>query len=95
LKEKGEAIIDPSQFDAATYDIVYMYADAMKRAKVTGDVAKVDAERRAIRDQIKNLKNYPALVGPLSMGPDNDVIKTIYILESKAGHWSLVDKHPD
>jgi branched-chain amino acid transport system substrate-binding protein len=95
LKEKGEAIIDPSQFDAATYDIVYMYADAMKRANVTGDVAKVDAERRAIRDQIKNLKNYPALVGPLSMGPDNDVIKTIYILESKAGHWSLVDKHPD
>ncbi len=95
LKEKGEPVIDPSQFDAATYDIVYMYADAMKRANVTGDVAKIDAERRAIRDQIKNLKNYPALVGPLSMGPDNDVIKTIYILEAKAGHWSLLDKHLD
>jgi branched-chain amino acid transport system substrate-binding protein len=95
LKVKGEAVIDPSQFDAATYDIVYMYADAMKRAKVTGDVAKLAAERRAIRDQIKSLKDYPALVGPLSMGPDNDVIKTIYILEAKANHWSLVDKHPD
>jgi branched-chain amino acid transport system substrate-binding protein len=95
LKVKGEAVIDPSQFDAATYDIVYMYADAMKRAKVTGDVAKLAAERRAIRDQIKSLKDYPALVGPLSMGPDNDVIKTIYILEAKANHWTLVDKHPD
>jgi branched-chain amino acid transport system substrate-binding protein len=95
LKAKGEPVIDPSQFDAATYDIVYMYADAMKRAKVTGDVAKLAAERKAIRDEIKGMKGYPALVGPLSMGPDNDVIKTIYILEAKAGHWSLVDKHPD
>jgi hypothetical protein len=41
------------------------------------------------------MNGYPALVGPLSMGPDNDVIKTIYILESKANNWSLVDKHPD
>jgi branched-chain amino acid transport system substrate-binding protein len=95
LKAKGEAIIDPSQFDAATYDIVYMYADAMKRAKVTGDAAKLATEREAIRDQIKSMKAYPALVGPLSMGPDNDVVKTVYILEAKANKWSLVDKHPD
>lgn len=95
LKAKGEAVIDPSQFDAATYDIVYMYADAMKRAKVTGDAAKLAAEREAIRDQIKSMKAYPALVGPLSMGPDNDVVKTVYIMEAKADKWSLVDKHPD
>jgi branched-chain amino acid transport system substrate-binding protein len=95
LKAKGEAIIDPSQFDAATYDIVYMYADAMKRAKVTGDAAKLATEREAIRDQIKSMKAYPALVGPLSMGPDNDVVKTVYILEATANKWSLVDKHPD
>jgi branched-chain amino acid transport system substrate-binding protein len=72
-----------------------MYADAMKRAKVTGDPAKLAAERQAIRDEIRSMKGYPALVGPLSMGPDNDVIKTIYILEAKANNWSLVDKHPD
>jgi branched-chain amino acid transport system substrate-binding protein len=95
LKAKGEAVIDPSQFDAATYDIVYMYADAMKRAKVTGDAAKLAAEREAIRDQIKSMKAYPALVGPLSMGPDNDVVKTVYIMDAKADKWSLVDKHPD
>jgi branched-chain amino acid transport system substrate-binding protein len=95
LKAKGEAVIDPSQFDAATYDIVYMYADAMKRAKVTGDAAKLAAEREAIRDQIKSMQAYPALVGPLSMGPDNDVVKTVYIMDAKADKWSLVDKHPD
>lgn len=95
LKAKGETVIDPSQFDAAAYDIVYMYADAMKRAKVTGDAAKIATERNAIRDQIKNLKAYPALVGSLSMGPGNDMIKPIYILEAKANKWSLVDTHPE
>jgi branched-chain amino acid transport system substrate-binding protein len=95
LKAKGEAVIDPSQFDAAAYDIVYMYADAMKRAKVTGDAAKIAEERQAIRDQIKNMKAYPAIVGPLSMGADNDMIKPIYILEAKSNKWSLVDTHPE
>jgi branched-chain amino acid transport system substrate-binding protein len=95
LKAKGESVIDPSQFDAAAYDIVYMYADAMKRAKVTGNAAELAAERQAIRDQIKSMKAYPALVGPLSMGADNDMIKPIYILEAKANKWSLVDNHPE
>jgi branched-chain amino acid transport system substrate-binding protein len=94
LKAKGEPVIDPSQFDAASYDIVYMYADAMKRMKVTGDPAKVAAERQEIRDQIKSLKAYPALVGALSMGPGNDMIKPIYILEAKANKWTLLDTHP-
>jgi branched-chain amino acid transport system substrate-binding protein len=95
LKEKREEVIEPSQFDAATYDIVYMYADAMKRANVTGEVAKLAAERKAIRDQIKGMKDYQALVGPISMGVSNDVVKTIYILEAKNGHWVLLDKHVD
>jgi hypothetical protein len=38
---------------------------------------------------------FPALVGPLTMGPDNDVIKTIYVLEAKNNKWTFVDKHPE
>jgi branched-chain amino acid transport system substrate-binding protein len=95
LKAKGEAEIDPSQFDAATYDIVYMYADAMKAANVTGDPKKLSEERTAIRDRIKAMKDFPAIVGPISMGPDNDVTKTIYILEAKDNKWALVDKHTE
>lgn len=95
LKERGAQVVNPSHFDAATYDIVYMYADAMKRAKVTGDPAKLAEERRAISDQIRNMKDFPAVVGPITMGPNNDVIKTMYILEAKANQWTLVDKHPD
>ncbi len=95
LKANGDTVIDPSQFDAATYDIVYMYADAMKRAKVTGDPTKLEAERQAIRDQIKSLKAYSALVGSISMGPDNDMIKPIYIVEAKAEKWSLFAKESE
>jgi branched-chain amino acid transport system substrate-binding protein len=95
LKEHGQPVIDPSQFDAATYDIVYIYADAMKKIGATGDAAKLAAERTAIRDQIRQMKAFPALVGPLSMGPENDVNKTIYVLQAKNGAWSLLDKHPD
>jgi branched-chain amino acid transport system substrate-binding protein len=95
LKATGETIIDPSQFDAASYDIVYMYAEAMKQAKVTGDPAKLEDERRAIRDWVKGMKAYPALVGPVTMGSDNDVIKTIFILEAKGNKWSLADTHSD
>jgi branched-chain amino acid transport system substrate-binding protein len=94
LKQKGEPVIDPSQFDAATYDIVYMYADAMKAAHITGDPNKLTEERAAIRDQIKAMKAFPAIVGPISMGPDNDVTKTIYILQAKQNKWTLVDKYP-
>jgi branched-chain amino acid transport system substrate-binding protein len=95
LKATGETIIDPSQFEAASYDIVYMYAEAMKQAKVTGDPAKLEDERRAIRDWVKGMKAYPALVGPVTMGSDNDVIKTIFILEAKGNKWSLADTHSD
>lgn len=93
LKEKGETVFEPNQFDAATYDIVYMYADAMKKAGVTGDPAKIAAERTAVRDEIGKLKDFPALVGPLSINADGDAIKTIYVLEAKNGRWELVDTH--
>jgi branched-chain amino acid transport system substrate-binding protein len=94
LKVAGETGIEPSQFDAASYDIVFMYAEAMKRAKVTGDKTKLAEERTAIRDELRKMKDFPAIVGNLSMGPEGDVIKTIYILEAKANKWVLVDKHP-
>jgi branched-chain amino acid transport system substrate-binding protein len=95
LKDKGETVVEPNQFDAASYDIVSMYADVMQKAGVTGDPAKIAAERTAIRDGIRKLKDYPALVGPLSINQDGDAIKVIYVLEAKNGSWVLVDKHPN
>jgi branched-chain amino acid transport system substrate-binding protein len=95
LKERGETVFEPNQFDAASYDIVSMYIYAMQQAGITGDKDKRAAERTAIRDQIHKLKNFPALVGPLSINADGDAIKVIYVLEAKGGKWVLVDKHID
>jgi hypothetical protein len=41
------------------------------------------------------MKDFPALVGDITMGPEGDVVKTIYILEAKANKWVVVDQHPD
>jgi branched-chain amino acid transport system substrate-binding protein len=83
-----------SQFDAATYDIVLFYANAMKEAKVTGEPAKLAAERGAIRDKLRAMKDYPALEGPISFGRNGDALKPVYVIEMQTGHWNLIGTHP-
>ncbi|MFG1417632.1 ABC transporter substrate-binding protein [Xanthobacter sp. V0B-10] len=81
---------DPNQMDASVYDIVYLYAEAMKKAGVTGDKAKRAEERAAIRDQLSKLKDYPAMEGSISF-TDGDAVKPVYVLEVKDGKWTLLD----
>jgi branched-chain amino acid transport system substrate-binding protein len=83
-----------SQFEAATYDIVQFYAYAMKEAKVTGDTAKLAAERSAIRDTLRAMKSYPALEGPISFGQNGDALKPVYVIEMQGGRWNLIGTHP-
>jgi branched-chain amino acid transport system substrate-binding protein len=83
-----------SQFEAATYDIVQFYAYAMKEAKVSGDGAKLAAERSAIRDTLRAMQAYPALEGPISFGKNGDALKPVYIIEMQGGRWSLIGTHP-
>jgi branched-chain amino acid transport system substrate-binding protein len=93
LKRAKAAGIDrsaSSQFDAASYDIVLMYAQAMKAANVTGDPARVAAERVAIRDALRSMKDFPALEGAISFGKNGDALKPAYIIEMKDGKWKLI-----
>ena len=83
-----------SQFDAAAYDIVLFYAHAMKEGKVTGDPAKLAAERTAIRDILRAMPPYPALEGPISFGKNGDALKPVYIIEMQDGKWNLIATHP-
>jgi branched-chain amino acid transport system substrate-binding protein len=83
-----------SQFDAATYDIVQFYAYAIKQANVTGDPAKLAAERTAIRDSLREMKAYPALEGPIAFGKNGDALKSVYVIEMKGGKWNLIGTHP-
>jgi branched-chain amino acid transport system substrate-binding protein len=83
-----------SQFDAATYDIVLLYAHAMKQANVTGDAAKLADERTAIRDVLRAIKDFAALEGPISFGKNGDALKPVYITEMQGGRWNLIGTHP-
>ncbi len=94
-KAAGQARTEPNQMDASVYDIVYLYAEAMKRAGVTGEASKSVAERAAIRDQLAKMKDYDALEGKISF-MDGDAVKPVYVLEVKSGKWSLLDtRMPD
>jgi branched-chain amino acid transport system substrate-binding protein len=72
----------PNQNDASAYDVVYVYAEAMKRAKVTGDKSKVAAERTAIRDQLAQMKswNYKGLLGHTFFGEDGAANMPTYVI---------------
>jgi branched-chain amino acid transport system substrate-binding protein len=87
----GIARREPNQQDASSYDIVYLIAAAADRAKVTGDPAKLAAERTQLRDALAALKDVDALEGRISFGEDRDAIKPIYVVEAKKGEWTLLD----
>ena len=81
----------PNQSDASSYDIVHMYAEAMKKGKVTGAVAKVAEERSAIRDALRAQKDFPTIEGKITFGENGDSIKPIYVIEARGGKWNLFD----
>ena len=92
-RAEGERTL-PAQFDAATYDIVLFFAHAMEQANVTGDPGKLEDERAAIRDHLAAMRNFPALEGEISFGPDGDALKPVYIVEIRDGEWNLLGAQP-
>jgi branched-chain amino acid transport system substrate-binding protein len=82
---------EPNQSDASSYDIVYMYADAMKKAKATGVPAKAAEERAAIRDALRAQKDMQTIEGKITFGENGDSIKPIYVIEARGGRWNLFD----
>jgi branched-chain amino acid transport system substrate-binding protein len=94
MKAAGIDRSGASQFDAATYDIVMFYAYAMTQAKVTGDPGKLAEERTAIRDELRKMKDYPALEGPISFGSNGDALKPVYVIEMQNGEWKLIGQFP-
>ena len=97
LKRTKAAGIDrtaSSQFDAASYDIVLIYAAAMKTAKVTGAPASLTTERSAIRDALRQMKDFPALEGAISFGKNGDALKPAYVIEMNDAKWNLIASYP-
>ena len=62
----------PHHVDASAYDIVYVFADAMKRSAVTGDADKVRAERTASHDALMTA-NMDGVIGKICLSKDKDL----------------------
>lgn len=84
----------PNQYDASAYDAVLLYAEAMRRAKVTGDPGKLAAERKAIRDELAKLRDFEVAAGVMGFDENRDGLKTAYVLEAKDGKWALAGAYP-
>jgi branched-chain amino acid transport system substrate-binding protein len=58
-----------------------LYANAMKQAKITGEPSKLAAERTAIKDELRKMKDFPALEGAISFGSNGDALKPVYVIQ--------------
>jgi branched-chain amino acid transport system substrate-binding protein len=92
-KKRGVNKSGAHHVDASAYDIVYVFADAMKRANVTGDTAKVKAERAAIRDALR-ATDLSGVTGKICFTKENDSELPGYIIRIRNGQRTLLDTHP-
>lgn len=87
--ETGE--LRPGMYDAAAHSIVHLYARAMAAARVTGERGKLAAERAAVRDALRALRNVDTIEGTLARFTEGgDALKTAYVLEIKDGGFTLI-----
>jgi branched-chain amino acid transport system substrate-binding protein len=92
LKKRGVNKSGAHHVDASAYDIVYVFADAMRRANVTGDPAKVKAERAAIREALFKT-NLEGVTGKICFDQDRDAQMPGYIIQIRNGQRTLLDRH--
>ena len=92
-KKRGIIKTGAHHVDASAYDIVYVLADAMKRANVSGDPAKLKAERNAIRVALAKTE-LVGVSGNICFDQDRDAELGAYIIGVKNGQRILVDSHP-
>lgn len=82
----------PHHVDVSAYDTMYVLKAAMEAAKVTGDPAKLAAERQAIRDTLGKL-TYDGLIGKICFESTGDAQLPGYVLTMKDRKWELLEEH--
>jgi branched-chain amino acid transport system substrate-binding protein len=85
----------PGIFDASAHSIVHFYAEAMRRARVTGERSRLADERAAIRDELRAMRNIETIEGTLARFTEGgDALKTSYVLEVRDGNFVLIGHRP-
>ena len=92
-KERGIDSAFPHHVDAQAYEIVYLLAQVIGEANLTGDKSNLKQERIAIRDQLRKT-NYVGMLGSVCFDVDGDAELPGFIIEIQDGEWTLFDQHP-
>jgi branched-chain amino acid transport system substrate-binding protein len=71
-------------FAALGGDCYFLLTDAMARAQST--------DGRKVREALAQTRDFPGVSGSITMGPDNNPIKEIYILKVQDGKFGFVTK---
>ncbi|MDA0367681.1 MAG: ABC transporter substrate-binding protein [Proteobacteria bacterium] len=83
----------PHHVDAQAYEIVYLLAQVIDEANISGDMDGLAADRIKIRDQLRKT-DYVGMLGPICFDADGDAELPGFIIELKDGQWTLFDQHP-
>jgi branched-chain amino acid transport system substrate-binding protein len=91
--KKGFSKTIPQHADVSAYDIVYLLAEAMGRARITGEDGKLVAEREAIRDQLHQTKgwNFEGVIGKEYFDENGEAHMPTYVVEIENGDFKLLD----
>lgn len=92
-KARGISKVNPHHVDASAYDIVYLLKAVMEKAKITGDPAKLAAERTAIRDTLKTFQ-FSGVTGDICFDKNGDAELPAYIMEVVNSDVRMIDQHP-
>jgi len=79
--------------DAQSYDSVYLLAQAMREANVTGDASKLTDERAAIREKLTKIR-FSGILGKDICFAGQDAELPGYVIQIKDGKWTKLDQWP-
>lgn len=92
MKKRGMNKSGAHHVDASAYDIVYVFADAMRRAGVTGDPARVKQERVAVREALFRT-SLDGVTGKICFDADREAQMPGYVIRINNGQRTLLDQH--
>jgi branched-chain amino acid transport system substrate-binding protein len=84
----------PHHTDANAYDIVYLLKQVIEKVGASGDAAKLQEERTAIRDALKTVR-FSGVTGDLTcFDAERDAQLPGFVIEIKDLKWNLFDSWP-
>src|SRR5437764_3372 len=92
-KTMGEKVL-PTLMQKAGTEIKLNVTFQSQAFDLAPQVSQLVAQRSAIRDQLRQIKDFPALEGAISFGKNGDALKPAYVIEMNDGKWNLIASYP-